>query len=61
MILGDMLYIIPTDSLFVFEIFMSNFHNAWMRAVSGRLEMWYHYGNTTVYRNFIWPDVNDFQ
>ena len=30
-----------------------------MRIVAGRLEMRYRYGNTTVYNNFVWPDVTE--
>ena len=61
MIPGDKLYFIPTDSLFVFGIFMSQFHNAWMRVVGGRLKSDYSYGNTTIYNNFVWPDATDCQ
>lgn len=56
MIPGNKLYFIPTASLYVFGVLLSQVHNAWMRAVAGRLEMRYNYGNTTVYNNFIWPD-----
>ncbi|MDE2389883.1 MAG: class I SAM-dependent DNA methyltransferase, partial [Betaproteobacteria bacterium] len=31
-------------------------HNAWMRAVCGRLESRYSYSNTIVYNNFPWPE-----
>jgi putative DNA (cytosine-5-)-methyltransferase len=61
MIPGDKLYFIPTDSLFIFGIFMSQFHNAWMRVVGGRLKSDYSYGNTTVYNNFIWPHLSKLQ
>ena len=61
MIPGDMLYFILTDSLFIFGIFISQLHNAWMRVVSGRLKSDYRYGNTTVYNNFVWPDATDSQ
>ena len=40
---------------------MSQFHNAWMRVVGGRLKSDYSYGNTTIYNNFVWPDATDFQ
>ena len=32
-------------------------HNAWMRAVCGRLESRYSYSNTIVYNNFPWPEA----
>lgn len=33
----------------------STMHNAWMRAVCGRLKSDYQYSNTIVYNNFPWP------
>ncbi|AEX79386.1 putative DNA methyltransferase [Corynebacterium diphtheriae HC03] len=59
MIPGDMLYFVPTDSLFVFGVLVSQFQNAWMRVVAGRLKSDYRYGNTTVYNNFVFPEVDD--
>lgn len=59
MIPGDKLYFIPTGSLYVFGIMMSQFHNAWMRVVAGRLKSDYSYANTIVYNNFIWPGAVD--
>ncbi|MGQ4509477.1 type IIL restriction-modification enzyme MmeI [Dermabacteraceae bacterium P13147] len=61
MIPGNMLYFIPTGSLYVFGVFMSRFHNAWMRTVAGRLEMRYRYSNMIVYNNFVWPEPSDRQ
>ena len=57
MIPGNKLYFVASDSLYVFGILMSQFHNAWMRLVAGRLKSDYNYGNTIVYNNFIWPDA----
>ena len=57
MIPGDKLYFIPTDALYVFGLMMSQFHNAWMRVVAGRLKSDYSYANTIVYNNFAWPGV----
>ncbi len=57
MIPGDKLYFIPSESLYVFGVLMSQFHNAWMRQVAGRLKSDYSYANTIVYNNFIWPGV----
>ncbi|MGI6218232.1 MAG: class I SAM-dependent DNA methyltransferase, partial [Coriobacteriales bacterium] len=56
MIPGDKLYFIPTSSLYLFGVLMSQFHNAWMRVVAGRLKSDYSYGNTIVYNNFVFPD-----
>ena len=61
MIPGNKLYFVPTDSKYVFGVLMSRVHNAWMRAVTGRLEMRYNYGNTTVYNNLVWPETSDAQ
>ena len=54
-IAGDKLFTIPDATLYHFAILNSNVHNAWMRVVSGRLEMRYSYSNTIVYNNFPWP------
>jgi len=53
--------IIPTATLYHFGILTSQVHNAWMRAVAGRLEMRYRYSPKTVYNTFIWPDTTDEQ
>ena len=46
---------LPDASLYDFGILCSTMHNAWMRAVCGRLESRYRYSNTIVYNNFAWP------
>lgn len=46
---------IPNASLYHFGVLMSNVHNAWMRAVCGRLEMRYRYATSLVYNTFPWP------
>lgn len=45
---------IPNADLYTFGIINSNVHNAWVRAVCGRLEMRYAYSATVVYNNFPW-------
>ena len=55
--LGDKLYFIQSDSLTLFGILMSQTHNAWMRAVAGRMKTDYSYANTIVYNNFVLPDT----
>lgn len=40
-------------------ILMSRVHNAWMRAVGGRLKSDYNYANTIVYNTLVWPDATD--
>ena len=49
---------IPNGDLYTFGILNSNVHNAWMRAVCGRLESRYAYSATIVYNNFPWPDLS---
>ena len=61
MIPGNKLYFISSSSLYVFGVFTSLFHNAWIRVVSGRLKSDYNYGNTIVYNNFVWPDATESQ
>ena len=53
--------IIPSATLYHFGILSSNVHNAWMRAVCGRLEMRYQYSINIVHNNFPWPDATDDQ
>ena len=51
----DLLQIIPDATLYHFGILTSRMHNAWMRAVAGRLKSDYRYSKDIVYNNFIWP------
>lgn len=59
MIPVNQLYFVPTDSRYLFGVLNSQFHQAWMRSVGGRLESRYRYANTVVYNNFIWPDADE--
>lgn len=58
---GDKLFIMPDASIYSFGILTSRIHNAWMRAVCGRLKSDYSYSNTIVYNNFPWPAPTDRQ
>ena len=58
---GDKLFTMQNASLFHFGVMTSNVHNAWMRAVAGRLEMRYSYSNTIVYNNFPWCNPTEEQ
>ena len=60
-ICNDSANVVPSASLYHFGVLTSNVHNAWMRAVCGRLEMRYRYSNTIVYNNFPWPTPTDEQ
>ena len=51
----DLLQIIPEATLYHFGVLTSRMHNAWMRAVCGRLKSDYRYSKDVVYNNFIWP------
>ena len=61
MIPGDKLFFISGAGLYEFGILTSQFHNAWMRQVAGRLKSDYSYANTIVYNNFVWPEPDDAQ
>lgn len=52
---------VPNATLYHFGVLCSNVHNAWMRAVAGRLKSDYQYSNTIVYNNFPWPTPTDEQ
>ena len=54
-IAGNKLFSVPNATLYEFGVFTSLMHNAWMRAVGGRLKSDYNYSNKIVYNNFIWP------
>ena len=58
-IVTDLAFIIPEATLYHFGVLTSRMHNAWMRAVAGRLEMRYRYSKDIVYNNFVWPDLRD--
>ena len=58
---SDSVHITSNSSIFDFGILTSNVHNAWMRAVCGRLEMRYRYSKDIVYNNFPWPNPTETQ
>ena len=51
----DLVFIIPTTTLFHFGVLESSVHMEWMRAVCRRLKMRYRYSKDIVYNNFPWP------
>jgi hypothetical protein len=57
-IASNQLYVLPDATLFHFGILSSTMHNAWIRAVAGRLESRYRYSAAIVYNNFPWPFCN---
>ena len=60
-ICSDLVFIIPSATLYHFGVLTSNVHMAWMRAVAGRLKSDYRYSAQIVYNNFPWPEANDAQ
>lgn len=52
---SDLLMTVPDATLYHFGVLSSSAHNAWMRAVCGRLESRYRYSKDIVYNNFPWP------
>ena len=52
---------LPDARLYHFGVLTSSVHNAWTRAVAGRLEMRYRYSAQIVYNNFPWPEAGDAQ
>ena len=58
---SNQIYIVPGATLYHFGVLTSNVHNAWMRAVCGRLKSDYRYSSKTVYNTFPWPNVTDEQ
>ena len=55
---SDLVFIIPDATLFHFGVLTSSAHNAWMRAVCGRLKSDYRYSKDIVYNNFPWPEFD---
>ena len=53
-IVGDKVFVVENATLYHFGVLTSCVHNAWMRAVAGRLKSDYSYSNTIVYNNFPW-------
>ena len=56
---SDAVLIIPTNDITLFSILTSNIHNAWLRAVGGRLKSDYRYSAKIVYNTFPFPELND--
>jgi len=52
---SNLVKIVDGATLYHFGVLHSLMHNAWMRAVCGRLESRYRYSAGIVYNNFPWP------
>lgn len=59
-IVSNMLYVVPSASLYLLGVLISNVHMAWARVVAGRLESRYRY-TPAVYNNFPFPTPTDEQ
>ena len=60
-IVSNLVTFIPDATLCHFGILTSNIHNAWTRAVCGRLKSDYRYSKDIVYNNFPWPNPTEAQ
>ena len=58
-ICSDLVFLVPSATLYHFGVLTSSVHMAWMRAVAGRLISDYRYSAAIVYNNFPWPDLRD--
>lgn len=58
-ICSNLVLLVPNATLYHFGILQSQFHNAWMRTVAGRLKADYRYSAGIVYNNFVWPDCGE--
>ena len=60
-VVNDAVQIIPSASLYLFGVIISNVHMAWMRMVCGRIKSDYRYSKEVVYNNFPWPTPTEQQ
>ena len=60
-IASDAVLILSNATLYEFGVLTSNVHNAWMRAVCGRLKSDYRYSVNIVYNNFPWCELTEEQ
>ncbi|MFZ4859006.1 MAG: class I SAM-dependent DNA methyltransferase [Desulfuromonadaceae bacterium] len=56
-IASNKLYMLHNATIYHFGILSSTMHNAWMRAVTGRMKSDYQYSAGIVYNNFPWPEI----
>lgn len=54
---SNLVRLIPNAKLYHYGVLQSQFHNAWMRVVCGRLGTGYRYSGGVVYNNFPWPSI----
>ena len=56
---NNKLQVMRDGGLYEFGILSSNVHNAWLRAVAGRLREDFTYSVSVVYNTFPWPEINE--
>ena len=56
---NNKLQVMRDGGLYEFGILSSNVHNAWLRAVAGRLREDFTYSVSIVYNTFPWPETNE--
>jgi len=54
-LVSNLVCLIPNATIYHFGVLSSTMHNAWMRAVCGRMKSSYRYSAGIVYNNFAWP------
>ena len=52
---SDLVFMMPSATLFHFGVLSSTMHNAWVRLTCGRLKSDYRYSKDIVYNNYPWP------
>ncbi len=58
-IASDLAYLVPSANMYHFGVMSSQFHNAWIRMVAGRMKSDYRYAKDLVYNTFIWPTASE--
>lgn len=58
---NDLVFIMPSSTMYHFGILTSNVHIAQIRAVCGQRKSGYTYSKDVVYNNFPWPTPTDAQ
>lgn len=60
-IINPSVLVVPNAGLYELGILQTSMHNAWMRAVCGRMKSDYQYSASIVYNNFPWPEPTEKQ
>ncbi len=58
---SNLVKVVQNATLYHFGILTSSVHNAWIRAIAGRLKSDIRYSKDIVYNNFPWPEADDRQ